>query len=132
MKNFKNQSFHEKPSNNIKKPIFSLKKPSKNLQKTNISTKPIESPSENPKKQKNLEKTTTMFWRSSAIPHHQAEDLQNIVFFGFFGFFGFLKVFQWILLKYLFFEGFLIDFAEILVYSIDFDEILAPEVGGQP
>ena len=70
-----------------------------------------------------------MFWRSSAISHHQAEDLQNI---GFFGFFGFLKVFQWILLKYWFFGGFLIDFAEILVYSMYFNEILAPEVGGQP
>ena len=33
---------------------------------------------------------------------------------------------------YLFFAGFLLDFAEILIYSIDFHEILAPEVGGQP
>ena len=67
-----------------------------------------------------------MFWRSSAIPHHQAEDLENIVFLFFF------KVFQWILLEYLFFESLLIDFAEIFVYCMDFDETLAPEVGGQP
>ena len=108
----------------FKKPIFSLKTIKHIHKKTIFQQNPWKNVQKTKKTKKH--KKQTMFWRSSAIPHHQAEDLQNIYFFVFWRFFigfcrniGFLNVF-------------FTDFADILVYSMDFDETLAPEVGGQP
>ena len=85
-------------------------KPIKHIQEIYISTQSVKTF----KRQKT--KPNNVFGVFSH-PHHQAEDFQNIVCFCFVELFVVFNS--------------LIDFAEIFVYAINFDEILAPGVSSQ-
>ena len=113
---FKNNLFMKKPSTNLQKDNIFIKSQPKTFKKQRFQQNPLKT-FKRQKKQTN--QTNRCFRGLQPFPTTKLKTSRTLFVFLFF--LLSLKVFLWILLKYLFFECFFIDFVEILVYSIDFD-----------